>query len=44
MCVTDDILDVGSLLMPNSLRNENQLCLGNKGVQLAPETQNICDG
>lgn len=30
--------------MPNSLWNAKEFCLGNKGVRLATETQDICDG
>lgn len=44
MCVTNEIFDVGSLLMPNSLRNKKGFYLGNKGIKMAPETQNIWDG
>lgn len=34
MCVTNEIFDVASLLMPNSLRNEKEFCLGNKGIKM----------
>lgn len=44
MCVTNEIFDVVSLLMPNSLRNEKEFCLGNKGIKKAPETQDTWDG
>lgn len=44
-CVTNELFDVGSLLMPDTLCNEKDICLSSKGVQLAPETQNsISDG